>query len=204
MELKDLLLKKEELPILYENCFQIPIHPMLLNPAVRIDCTLAKKVFPKVAEEWYNDLQEYAKTVEDVQIKEWILKVFLKEKPKIKEEFGDYVLNRIWRSEVSFSENGFARMLSINRNAGGTLYYTEGDFSCRHFIPFEGEERYIQFSEEKVRAFSIEIHEPMPGHLGGEMHIYASHNIDHYPGALFLRNWAVLYINSALEQVFKH
>lgn len=203
MNLKDLLLKKEELPILYENCFQIPIHPMLINPTIKIERSLAKKVFLKATEEWYSDLQGYVQTVEDVQMKKWILDVFLKEKPKIKEEYGDYFLNGFWRSDVSFSENGFARALSINRNNGGTLYYREGDFSCKQFIPFEGEGRYIQFSEEKVRAFSTEIHEPMPGRFGGVIHTYASHNIDFYPGALFLRNWAVLYINSALEQIFR-
>ena len=34
------------------------------------------------------------------------------------------------------------------------------------------------------------------------MHVYAQHNIDHYPGALFLRNWAILYMNEVFKQVF--
>jgi len=37
MNLEQLFLKKEELPILYKTCFEIPIHPKLLDENLRID-----------------------------------------------------------------------------------------------------------------------------------------------------------------------
>ena len=72
MELEKLFLKKEELPILNGNFFQIPIHPKLLTNEVKIDETIANKVFPKAAQEWYGDLKKYVKTLKDESIKEWI------------------------------------------------------------------------------------------------------------------------------------
>ena len=37
MKIEDLLLKKEELPIVGDTCFMIPIHPRLLDPSIKID-----------------------------------------------------------------------------------------------------------------------------------------------------------------------
>jgi len=34
-----------------------------------------------------------------------------------------------------------------------------------------------------------------------ELSVYGHHNIDHYPGALFLRNWAIKYLNEALRSL---
>ncbi|MBI2056821.1 hypothetical protein HYT91_01050 [Candidatus Pacearchaeota archaeon] len=85
MELEKLFLTKQELPILYKNCFQIPIHPKLLDENVKIDNLIAQRLFPKVAEEWYKDLKNYSP--ETNQEKEWIKKVFLKNKPKITKHF---------------------------------------------------------------------------------------------------------------------
>ena len=47
MELEKLFLRKEELPILHETCFQIPIHPRLLNPDLEIEESIARKNIPK-------------------------------------------------------------------------------------------------------------------------------------------------------------
>jgi hypothetical protein len=58
MELEELFLKKEELPILYKTCFQIPIHPKLLDPSLNINTPIANRIFPEVAEEWYEDLKK--------------------------------------------------------------------------------------------------------------------------------------------------
>ena len=52
MKLKDLLLKPEELPILHETCFQVPIHPKLFNQDLRINEEIAKIIFPKIAKNW--------------------------------------------------------------------------------------------------------------------------------------------------------
>ena len=34
------------------------------------------------------------------------------------------------------------------------------------------------------------------------LYVYAQHNVDSYPGALFLRNWAILYMNEVFKELF--
>lgn len=189
MELDRLFLKKEELPILYKKCFQIPIHPKLLGENIKIDETIAQRIFSEVAEEWYKDLKKYSP--EDIREKEWIKQVFLKEKPKIIKHLNHQILNGFWRNDVSFADNGFATGFSISRDGGGSIYFNDWD-SYHHetLIP----NNYILFSPEKTEEFRYK--------KSGEYSIalsYTSHNIDHYPGALFLRNWAIKYMN----EVFK-
>ncbi len=57
MNLCNLILKKEEFPILHETCFQIPIHPKLLDENIFINDKIAKNIFPQVAEDWSKELQ---------------------------------------------------------------------------------------------------------------------------------------------------
>jgi len=156
MKIEDILLKKEELPILYETSFYIPIHPKLLSQEIRLDKNLARNVFPQATEDWYKDLSEYANTLEDAKTKEWIMSVFLKEKPKIKEEYGRQVLNTLnWHNDISISNNGFARCFSINRNIGGSLYFNQGEYEFEHCISLQDNlEGSIRFSEEKLKEFA--------------------------------------------------
>jgi hypothetical protein len=186
MELEKLLLTKQELPILNETCFQIPIHPKLLDPNLEIDESLARKIFPEVAEEWYEDLKEY--NPEDRERKEWINRVFLKEKPVVKKHYNHQILNGFWEDDVNFLENGLVQCFSISRNAGGSIYFNENEFNCQSFGNI-----YIKFSEDKKKEFEFE---------KGKIYAYGSHNIDHYPGALFLRNWAIKYMNEVFKQRF--
>jgi len=55
MNIEQLFLKKEELPILNETCFQIPIHPKLLDSSLNIDKLIAQKIFPPAVEILYMD-----------------------------------------------------------------------------------------------------------------------------------------------------
>jgi hypothetical protein len=48
MKLKDLLLKKEELPISNETCFMIPIYTKLLDENIKINENIAKDIFHKL------------------------------------------------------------------------------------------------------------------------------------------------------------
>lgn len=187
MHLEELSLKKEELPILYKTCFQIPIHPKLLDPKLNIDKSIAQRIFPDIAEEWYEDLKKY--NPKDKGEKEWIDNVFLKEKPIIEKHFNHQIFNS-WQDDVSFGENGFVTCFSINRNAGGSIYFHEEDMNCRSIGS-----AYIHFSDEKYKEFKPQDED--------NLFVYSSHNIDHYPGALFLRNWAIKYMNEVFNQVFK-
>ncbi|MBI2004404.1 hypothetical protein HYS72_02985 [Candidatus Pacearchaeota archaeon] len=191
MELEKLFLKKEELPILYKSCFQIPIHPKLLNEEIKINENIATRIFSKVAQEWYEDLKNYSP--ETNQEKEWIKKVFLKNKPKITKHFDSQILNGVWQDDVNFIDNGLVQCFSICRNSGGSIYFNNEDINCQTLIP----NNYLKFSEEKTKEFEFK--------KVGEYsiaHVYSQHNIDAYPGALFLRNWAITYMNEVFKQIF--
>ncbi|MCK5624859.1 hypothetical protein KAI04_03385 [Candidatus Pacearchaeota archaeon] len=191
MKLEQLFLKKEELPILYGSCFQIPIHSKLLDESINLDPLIAKKIFPQVAEEWYADLKEYVKIEKDQDKKEWFEEVFLKEKPKIIQRTG-YQIFRGWEDNIMVQENGFVSGFSISRDGGGSLYFNKEDYNCETLVP----NSYIKFTEEKTEEFKALIE----GH--SKYFTYSSHNIDSLPGALFLRNWAIKYMNEVFKEVF--
>ena len=131
MNLKELYLKKEELPILYETCFQIPIHPKLLDPKIRIDQSIVQKIFPRVVDEWYKDLKEKGL--------------------KGKMTFENSCI-------AQYSANGFAEGFQISRNFGGNIFFDKIEDSCRTVIPNKfikfSKEQAIEFECEKIRTFS--------------------------------------------------
>jgi hypothetical protein len=206
MQIKKLMIKKEEIPILYDRCFQAPIHPRLLDSDVKVDENIARKVFPRAAKEWHAELTEYSKILEEENIKRWIEEVFLKRKPKIKKEYDYQVVDTLyWKDDVFTNENGFAYSLMISRNSGGTLYFDKNNFNCKTFAPFDASAGYIRFSKEKCLEFGIENKDIRLGSgvEGVKVNVYDLHNVDYYPGALFLRNWVLLYLNEAMKQVIK-
>lgn len=196
MDLEQLLLTKKEIPILYGKWFVVPIYPLLLRAEVEINPTIAHDVFPQAAEEWHTELKEYTSLLNNNEEKKWYEEYFLKEPVQIKEKQGRQCVYplKIWEDGVEYRENYFARVLSINRNAGGTLFWHE-DVTPQYINP-----PFVQFSNEKFEAYKAE--EMNFGKMKGVLaHAYDHHNIDHYPGALFLRNWALLYLNEAMRQV---
>lgn len=189
------LILKEEIPILYENLFVIPIHKKLLEPQTQLNPDLAKRVFKKSAKEWYEDLKKYAKTLEDKTKREWINRVFL-EKPKIENKYRHQKFWHLsWEDSIFTSENGFAHSLSISRNSGGTLYFHEGEINCQFSVNVNIKNCYLEFSKEKLLEFGVE----NQGYV--DLHIYGLHNVGNYPGALFLRNWAINYLNEAMKGI---
>jgi len=196
MNIENCLLSKAEIPISHEVCFKVPIHPSLLHLKSRIEKTLAAQVFAETAISWYKDLTNYIKSLpeENQKEKEWIENVFLSSSPELF-TFQDVQTLKIgWEDNTLTSENGFAYLLSISRNSGGSLYFNEKDGSCTEFL-LPGRSKYLRFSEEKANSFAINPQDPQPLH---KCYIYAHHNVEYFPGALFLRNWAVLYLNAAI------
>ena len=63
LSLDDLLLRKEELPILHGTSFHVPIHPLLLSEGVKISPLIPRQVFPIVAWEWFEEFTAYCDTV---------------------------------------------------------------------------------------------------------------------------------------------
>ncbi len=84
MELEEILLKKEEIEIFEKTGFYVPIHPSLLNESATLEKSLAKKVFPQAANEWYQDLKRYVEELQDAQERKWIRDVFLKKNHTLK------------------------------------------------------------------------------------------------------------------------
>ncbi|MDP3734166.1 MAG: hypothetical protein Q8R37_02970 [Nanoarchaeota archaeon] len=198
MQLEQLLLTKEEIPILKGRFFTVPIYPLLLRTEIEVDPHIAHDLFPQAAEEWYAELTEYASQLTDAKEKKWLEEVWLQGPVSITEKQGRQFVSplEIWEDGVEYMENGFARVLSINRNAGGTLFWHE-DVREEYIHP-----PFVQFSKDKFDAYKIE--EMNVGNAKGVFaHAYDHHNIDHYPGALFLRNWAILYLNEAMRQTFQ-
>ncbi len=76
-----------------------------------------------------------------------------------------------------------------------------GDLNCEcYLVP---NSRLIRFSADKIKEFTMNPEKYAEIKRGAKAYIYAKHNIDHLPGAIFLRNWSLLYVNEALKQVLR-
>lgn len=198
MKIEDLLLTKEEIPIIHETAFYLPIHPMLLDPAIMLDPNLARKVFPRAAEEWHEDLSKHTEALPEGQTKRWYLETFLSKSPKVTEEERFQKLNVCgWRGEFFPDKNGFAGGLSVTRNSG-SLYFDKGDLQCTLTLCPESN-RDLMFTLEKRKRFGYK-DKLMTNDSLTFIHVYGRHNVDYHPAALFLRNWAILYLNEAMRQ----
>lgn len=202
MNIDDLLLRKEELPVVTTNyydrfSFCIPVHPALLRPDISLDANLSHTVFLQAAKEWYHDLQEVLPLVPEEETRRWFQEVFLTEEPEIERHYDRFRLkNGTWESQVFPTETGFCG-LSISRNAGGSLIPPE-----RKFLGY----RLVRFTAEKFAAYAHpdfpEVHRDSQGRLLGVLgYHYGRHNVDYYPGALFLRNWGMAYLNAAMRSL---
>ena len=196
MKLEELLLQKEELPILHGTSFVVPIYPALLREDIQLDSTLANRVFPQAAQEYHQDLAAYIETMQDGQDKKWYKEVFLKD-PTVQtdEHRRQSILGGMWEDLAFTTDTGFAHALSINRNVGGTLFFNGEDRDCTRTYIYPP---IVNFTPEKFAAYAVE---KLSGTRGVTANAYAHHNIDNYPGALFLRNWAILYLNAALKEL---
>ena len=192
VKLEDLFLKKEELPILRETCFQLPVYPELLREDINIKKDLAHLIFPQIVKEWHEDLQKHTSEMKPSKEKDWYKEIFLRE-PKIETERGKYILMPLhWECDVFIEDNGFASGLSISRNAGGSLCPPDLDYICPPVV---------NFSKEKFEAYQSGL--KIEGVNGVYAFVYGHHNINYFPGALFLRNWGILYLNEAMKEVIR-
>jgi hypothetical protein len=197
----DFQLTKEEIRITKFGGFYVPIHPRLFDPNLRFDPELGSKTFREIPSSWHDELRVYLDGLnkEDENL-EFFRREFLKKrKPKVIEEYGEQRLDTIpsWSDRVHTDERGFATSLMINRNGGGSLYYTSGDRCCEKGVTLAGEDNiFFNLSASKIEQLVHERHGEF-----GEIRVYAQHNIDYYPGALFLRNWALAYVNAAMASI---
>ncbi len=191
MSIQELLLTKEEVPISQKRYLIVPIHPLLLTE--RLDPRLANNVFPMAAHEWYAELQAVEGTPKE---REWYKSVFLQHEPIIEQRGANQVMTPPsggWFDHVTTNDNGFATLLGINRNQG-MLMLMSGSRAMKYITP-----PIINFTQEKFKRYAAE--EPFPRARGVHAFVYNCENITGLPSALFLRNWAVLYLNEALKYI---
>ena len=158
MELEELLLRKEELPISLAKepnmmgfrvpLFTVPIYHKLLTKNIRLDPSLADTVFEEAARQWYKDLKLYLDSEESIPEREWTYNIFHKKGLAITRDREYLCVNGIWRNETQTFKNGFVFVLSINRNAGGSLVIPFGEARPEYF----GKPNVI-FSKEKFKAY---------------------------------------------------
>lgn len=196
MNLQELLLTKDEIPIFQDKYFVVPIHPLLLTE--KLDPRIAHHVFPLAAREWYTELQKAPATPEK---REWYKKVFLGHEPHIEEKNGIQIMTPPsggWLDHVTTADNGFATVLGVNRDQG-MLMFMEGWMRSFDYICSPN----VNISRPKLKAYAapdppaIQV-EDLPG---VNAFVYRRENIIEFPAALFLRNWAILYLNKALKSI---
>jgi hypothetical protein len=199
MKLEELLLKKEEIPILpgegryYRGGrFFLPIYPKLLDADVKIDPLLANKVFPKAAKDWFADLKKTLNDMPDSARDH--AEELLKKKISVKRKYGRQVAQPVgFEDQVTTLANGFVKGIAISSSANSL--YVELN-SPQAVFPAEGA---VKFSTEKFEAYCCRNHKSEAWYY---MHLFHMHNPGNYTSLLFLRNWGILYVNEALKQVF--
>ncbi len=193
-------LTKDEIRIFGPNHtgFYVPIHPTLLEQSRSFDRTLANRVFPQAAGEWYEDLQTFLANTPTLEpdLREYCKELLRYGKPRVLAVDGRQELEHIgWEDRVRTDERGFATTLALSPSTNG-LYFSE-DSHCRVALSLRGgPETRFNLSREKVQSLAGEEH--------GDFAIvatYGKHNVNTLPGALFLRNWAMAYVNAAMTSV---
>ena len=171
----------------------VPIYPALLREDIQLDSQIAHRVFAQVAQEYLLDLEKYTETMQDEKKKEYYQQMLRRDATVVPDKNGEQTF-RGWQDLVRTSDTGFATVLAQSGSCGGSLYYNKNESECgKKFICSP----LVMFSEEKFRAYSIRRNDIS----GAIVHAYGYHNIDTFLQALFLRNWAILYLNSALREL---
>jgi hypothetical protein len=90
--------------------------------------------------------------------------------------------------DFSFMNNGLVQSFSLDES--GTLYFANEKLNCKsHALT------YINFTEEKYKEFSTD-------EKGANIFVYSHKDINESYKALFLRDWAIKYMNEVFRQVF--
>lgn len=191
MELSDLLLKPDELKV-KESCFQVPIHPLIVHYPNQLETPTAKQYFHQAIHEWKKELTTYIKSLdpscqEKREEKEWITRAFLKPERFKKQKFRNEQYGP-FENNTQEDERNFSGYISIGRNLGSIYFHNTEEF---HTFPYR---RYLNLSEEKLKEYQIP-------HENNQIYTHKHHNIDHFPQALLLKTWAMIYLNQVLTEI---
>lgn len=191
MRLKELFLTKEEVPVDDRAVVvHIPIHPKLVDPNKNIDRDIALKVLPRVAADFRGDIKRY---LELPDAHEWIRRAYTKP-PRLIRMGLNYVLDGVAVFDYHCNPNGLVNTFSIDD--GSTIYFSTEESYGGEYLD-SPKARGSRLSPRKVSEFSVK--RTPSGHL---LYFYNQHNIETYPQALILRNWAIHYMNRVFKEVF--
>lgn len=217
MDLEQILIKKEEIPITEVNTgvgprpyFQLPIHPIFASEEIKLDECLAQKLFPEVLGDWYTELKAHADSLPVGNERNWFYEVFLNEKPYIKKRYGNQYIGprEIWKDDVGFLKNGFTFYFSLERNTAGSIGVHFGDFDGARTHIGSGQvkftpEKFAEYDCDRDLKKKITKKEIREAKNGVNAYVFGHHNVELYASALFLRNWAIMYENEALKSLKK-
>lgn len=202
MKKEDLLLKKEEINILFpKDCgygclLMVPVYPGLLEEDVELDPELGHRVFPKAAKAWYDELKGYEADDSSTRA---LIKDMLKKKLSYKRRGNCWSINPpgYWNDiKLLTDERGFARSFSVETNIAGSITLLTAHDEYDETFLYPG---YVNFSHEKFKAYAcMDVEDTKHGVLG---YAYTPHNTDSVPGALLLRAWSIEYLNEAIRQI---
>ncbi len=187
MELTDLILKPEEL-IVRNSCFQIPIHPLIVHYQNEFKTPTAEHLFRPAIRRWREELRIYAQNLPESEEKIWITQTFLKSEKFIKKRFQNECYGS-FENITHQDERGFSGYISIGRNQGNIYFHNTEEY---HTFPYP---KYLNISQEKLTEYKIHTNQ-------GKIYSFQHHNIEHFPQALLLRTWAMIYLNQVLIEVY--
>ena len=192
MELQNLLLTPSEL-IIRDSCFQVPIHPSIIQYQHKLETLNAEHFFHPAVNAWKKELRGYTKSLdlssqEKREEKEWITQSFLKPERFIRKKFQTERYGS-FENNTQQDDRGFSGYISIGRNFGSLYFNNTDEF---HAFPYP---KYLNLTEAKLAEYKI------PGEEH-QIYTHRQHNIDHFPQALLLRTWAMIYLNQVLTEVY--
>jgi len=185
MELEKLLLTREEIVITEtERCsFVVPIHPSLIGDlpqSIPQDPSYLLRSIPEAIRWTIKDLQTYITTGEGRRI--GTAEKVLRELPREDREY----------NQSSMISPGFTVIHTFHKNCPYTMAISTNPGL---YIDTERiSSSTCKFSEEKFAEYR---------NKRRQTHVWTTHNIDHMPQALFLRNWAIAYHNELLKELHK-
>ncbi len=208
MELEDLLLKREEVPIglpfgpiikEFDNQWcMIPIHHSLkdsLPDDLKYDMSLALGVMNDAIDWYEEDLRRYHKGLADEGVKGWVERIFLNDLP---------VKRDVWKWPM-----GLGRGMRVDMVVSQDFLYSLGLTTDCHIYAdtgaFDGtgmDNGKVNLSKEKFVEYSIDGDvRDWDGFYCCDMYAWQQHNVDTIPQAIMLRDWAILYENVLLRKM---
>jgi len=210
MQLEDLLLTRDEIPIggpilptrpeFSHPGFVVPIHHSLRDAIpddLKHDKGLAYSVLNDAIDWYTEDLTRYYKSLgNDNSTQEWIKRAFMDSLPEKQDEWNQFRSNLGggWTVYMVLSQ-GFLYSLGLTVHCH--IYSDTGSFHHNSVNSFEA-----KMTKEKFIEYSIDGDvRDLDGNYFSDMYAWHTHNVDTIPEAIMLRNWAILYENKLLEQM---